>query len=55
MKKTHTSRRRHHSRRNERNRSSGDFMVKGMKAERKEKKQETWKKRLGRVLKQGFS
>jgi hypothetical protein len=29
-------------------------MAKGMKAERKEKKQETRKKRLGRVLKRGF-
>jgi len=36
-------------------RSSSDFMVKGMRAERKEKKQETQKKRLGRVLRKGFS
>ena len=35
--------------------SSSDSMVKGMKAERKEKKQETRKKRLGRVLRKGFS
>jgi len=36
-------------------RSSSDFMVKGIKAERKEKKQETRKKRLGRILRKGFS
>jgi len=30
-------------------------MNKGMKSERKEKKQETWKKRLGRALRKGFS
>ena len=35
-------------------RSSCDFMKKGMKTERKEKKQETRKKRLGRVLRRGF-
>ena len=31
-----------------------DFMIKGMKAERKEKKQETRKKRMGRALRKGF-
>ena len=36
-------------------RSSSDSMIKGMKAERKERKQETRKKRLGRALKKGFS
>jgi hypothetical protein len=36
-------------------RSSSDSMVKGMKAERKEKKQETRKKRLERALGKGFS
>jgi hypothetical protein len=35
-------------------RSSSDFMAKGMKAERKEK-QETRKKRMGRLLRKGFS
>jgi len=35
--------------------SSSDSMIKGMKAERKEKKQETRKKRLGRTLRKGFS
>lgn len=35
--------------------SSNDSMIKGMKTERKEKKQETRKKRMGRALRKGFS